>query len=283
MGSETYREQVVVITGASAGIGRELALQAAEQGARLVLAARDAARLQQLAADCRTAGGDAIAVPTDVADREACGRLIETAVRTWGRIDVLINNAGYGLTSDIADLTDISLVDRLMQVNFNGSVYCTWYALPHLKLSRGKIVVISSVAGRFSMGGSAAYNASKFALRGFFDALRQELVASGVSVTVIYPGYVVTEFAARVQDSAGQARGARALGIYSPKLMSAAACARITLAAAARRRREVLMTLQAKIGEWLRLIAPGFMERILIGYRAARDQRMRKLLSDEER
>lgn len=279
MRTQPYAEKVMIITGASAGIGRELALQAAAQGARLVLAARDAARLEILASECRAAGGEAIAVPTDVSDREACGALIQHTLEKFGRIDVLINNAGYGMTADIGDLRDITLVDRLMQVNFNGSVYCTWFALPHLKESRGRIIVMASVAGHFSMGGSAAYNASKFAMRGFFDALRQELAASGVSVTIICPGYVASEFAARVQGGDGRERGPRALGIYSPKIMSAATCARITLAAAASRKREVLMTMQAKIGRWLRLLAPGLMERILIRYRAARDRRMRELLT----
>lgn len=278
MKSEPFKGKVAVVTGASVGIGRELALQLAGQGAKVVLAARDKARLNEVAEECRGRGGEAMAVPTDVSDKAACRNLIERTVAEHGEIDLLINNAGYGLTADLIDIEDICLLEELMQVNFNGSLYCTYYALPHIVKARGRIVGISSIAGYFSSPGSSAYNASKFAMRGFFNALRMELAGRGVSVTMIYPGYVITEFAARVKDKHGNERGDKAAEMYKKSMMSAEACARITLRAVAKRKREVLMTVQAKIGRWVHLLLPGLLDRMVRKYRTGRDKRFKELL-----
>lgn len=277
MKKDLFSGRVAVVTGASAGLGRELALQLAAQEARVVLAARNRFRLDEVARECRSRGGEAMVVPTDVGDKAACRHLIEQTVAEYGGVDLLINNAGYGLTADLLDIEDIGLLERLMQVNFNGSLYCTFYALPHIVKSKGSIVGISSVAGYFSAPGSSAYNASKFAMRGFFDALRMELAATGASVTMIYPGYIVTEFAARVQDRYGKERGNKALGTYRKSMMSAEKCAHITLRAAAKRKREVLIPLYAKLGRWFRLLFPRLYDRLIRKYRSVRDERFERL------
>ena len=280
MAKNPYEGAVAIVTGASAGIGTELALQLADRGAKVVLAARDAERLEAVAEQCRGQGAEALVVPTDVGDRGACKALIEKTVAEFGRIDVLFNNAGYAVGSELAELEDIELFDRQMRVNFNGSMWCTYFALPHLIKSGGRICAISSVAGWFSMAGNSIYNASKFAMRGFFDSIRQELKPKGVSVTVIYPGYVVTEFFARVENKSGVRRGPEALGFYKKSMMTAATCARITLDATARRKRDVLMTIQAKIGLWVKRLFPGLIDKILIAYRRRRDQKLEQLKTE---
>lgn len=278
-----YEDSVAIVTGASSGIGRELALQLAGLSATVVLASRNEERLGEVAALCRKhGGGQALVVPTDVADKGACKKLVDQTVATFGRIDHLFNNAGYGITSELIELSDIALFDKLMEVNFNGSMYCTYYALPHLVKTKGRICGISSVAGWFSMAGSSIYNASKHAMRGFFDAIRQEVKPKGVSVTMIYPGYVVTEFLANVQTQEGVERGQQALKLYSEKMTTAKECAQRTLKANAKRKREVLMTTQANIGIWVKRFFPGLLDRLLAGYRNRREERMKRLLSGDE-
>ena len=142
-----YAGKVVVVTGASQGIGKALCLELAAQRPRLVLAARDAAALEAVAAECRARGAETLVVPTDVADEAACRALVERAVERFCGVDVLVNNAGMGMLARFEDVTDLSLYERLMRVNYLGSVYPTFYALPHLKRSRGQIVAVSSLAG----------------------------------------------------------------------------------------------------------------------------------------
>jgi len=193
MNNASFRENVVVITGASSGIGRELAFQLADQGAWLSLAARNAERLESAAAQCRERGGKALVVPTDVSQQGQCRNLIERTVAEYDRIDALINNAGITMWARFDELQDLSLLEWIMQVNYLGSLYCTYYALPYLKQTRGRIVGVSSLTGKTGVPTRSGYAASKHAMVGFFDSLRIELADDGVSVTMIYPGFVATE------------------------------------------------------------------------------------------
>ena len=174
-----YAGKVVVVTGASQGIGKALCLELAAQRPRLVLAARDAAALEAVAAECRARGAETLVVPTDVGDEAACRALVERAVERFGGVDVLVNNAGMGMLARFEDVTDLSLYERLMRVNYLGSVYPTFYALPHLKRSRGQIVAVSSLAGLNGVPMRTAYAATKHAQMGFFDSLRIELRDDG--------------------------------------------------------------------------------------------------------
>ena len=140
--------KVVIVTGASAGIGKALALQLARQGARVAIAARRAERLEQVAADCRALGAEVLVVPTDVADEAQCKALVEKTVAAFGRLDMLINNAGTGAEGLLEELPDLTLFKHVMDVNFYGTVYCTYYAVKHLKQTQGRIVNISSLSGR---------------------------------------------------------------------------------------------------------------------------------------
>jgi short-subunit dehydrogenase len=180
----SFRENVVVITGASSGIGRELAFQLADQGAWLSLAARNAERLDAAAAQSRERGGKALIVPTDVSQQSQCRNLIERTVAEYHRIDTLINNAGITMWARFEEIQDLSLLEWIMQVNYLGSLYCTYYALPYLKHTRGRIVGVSSLTGKTGVPTRSGYAASKHAMAGFFDSLRIELADDGVSVTI---------------------------------------------------------------------------------------------------
>jgi short-subunit dehydrogenase len=240
----SFLENVVVITGASTGIGRALALQLADQGAWLALAARNTEKLESVAAECRRRGGKALAVPTDVTERYQCAKLIKRTLVAYGRIDTLVNNAGIGMRCRFDEIPDIDLIEQIMRVNYLGSVYCTHYALPRLKQTHGRIVVIASAAGRWGVPEVSGYAASKHAMAGFFDSLRIELSDCQVSVTIVYPGFVATQ-------GRNVNRG----------IMSAEACARSIVKAAAQRKREILVPSLDKVGLWLRLIAPGSFDR----------------------
>ena len=259
MRAAAFHGQVVVITGASAGIGRSLALQLADEGAKVVLAARRVNRLEQIAVECRQRGGEALAVRTDVSDEVQCKALIKMAVETFGRLDMLINNAGLAVTALFEEFPDLQLFKHTMDVNFYGSVHCSYYALPYLKQTRGRILAISSLGGKAALPYNTPYIASKYAMHGFYDALRMELMQHGVSVTVICPSWVRTEFHEVQMDKDGIPKGVRGRALYTKNTMTAERCAGIALQAAYRRRREVLMS-PGLLAAWLKLIAPGFLD-----------------------
>jgi short-subunit dehydrogenase len=263
MAKDTFREKTVIVTGASSGIGKAVTLQLADEGAWLALAARDAQRLDELAMACQQRGSKAIAIPTDVEDESRCRALIQRTQETYGRIDMLVNNAGMTVVSKLEDLPDLHLFKQVMDVNFYGTVYCTYYALPYLKETSGRIVNISSLGGVLAIPFNTSYSASKFAVNGFSDSLRMELTKTGVSVTVICPYWVVTEFHERYLDKNGQPKGSAGRAIYTDKMMTANRCAEIILKAARQRKREVLMGL-GRMGILLKLITPNLMDKVTI-------------------
>jgi len=255
-----YAGRVVVVTGASQGIGKALCLELAGQRARLVLAARDAAALEAVAAACRSRGAEALVVPTDVSDEAACRTLVERTVAAFGALDVLVNNAGIGMLARFEDVADLSLYERLIRVNYLGSVYPTWHALPYLKRSRGQIVAVSSLAGLSGVPMRTAYAATKHAQMGFFDSLRVELRGSGVSVTVIAPYFVQSEIRRRSPGPDG--RTVEASPVREDEIMSAEECARAMVRAMEKRQRMLVMSLKGKLGRWAKLIAPALVDRM---------------------
>jgi len=260
MARNVFRNNVVVITGASAGIGLETARQLSAEGAALVLAARDPALLGAAAESCRALGARVLAVPTDVSDREQCRLLVEAAVAEFGGLDTLVNNAGISMHARFDELKDIEAAERITRINYLGSVFCTYYALPHLKRSRGRIVAVSSLAGKTGVPTRTLYAGTKHAMAGFFDSLRIELKRDGVSVTVVYPGFVATDIAERAIGPNGRPLGTRP--VAREAAMSVQECARLIVEATASRRREVVMTRRARIGQILKAFSPGLIDRI---------------------
>ena len=264
------RGKTVVITGASAGIGEELAVALATRGADVALGARDLEALERVAARCRAAGGRAIAVQTDVTDPEQCRRLCDRAVAELGGIDVLVANAGISMWARFEDVTDLSLFERLMRVNYLGAVYCAHFALPHVKARRGLLVAISSLTGKTGVPTRTGYAASKHAMQGFFDSLRIELLGTGTDVLVVSPGFVRTDIRARTLGPDGRPVGASPRTEDGSDTMDVHVCVAQIVAAIEGRKREVVMTPKARIGMFLKLFAPGVIDRMAL--RAVREK-----------
>jgi len=238
----TFTNQTIIITGASSGIGKALALKLSTQNAKLVLAARNKSALEITAQECIDAGGKAIIVPTDVADPDACKNLIAKSLSAFGEISCLINNAGIGMWAKFEQIEDISIFEQIMQVNYLGSVYCTHYALPYLKKSKGLLVGISS-------------------LTGFFDSLRIELTNTGVNVLVVSPGFVATDIRQHTFGARGKVINTH-LHNENQKAMSLEVCTDLIMRAMIKRQRELVMTWEGKLGLWLKLLFPGLVDRI---------------------
>ena len=262
--SEAFRARVVLVTGASSGIGAELARQFAAAGARVALSARDTARLEDVAGQCREAGAHAGAetfvVRADVSVEAQCRDMIEQTVAHFGALDILVNNAGLGSSSRFDEITDLSIFDTLMRVNYLGSVWSTAYALPHLKRSRGQVVAISSLTGLAGVPKRTAYGATKHAMAGFFDALRIELAGTGVDVTVIYPGFVFSDLNRRALAGNGLPYGEKAYVRRKGETMETDECCRQILRAVASRERDLVMTWRGKLGRILKLISPRLVD-----------------------
>jgi len=257
--------KTIIITGASDGIGAEMARQlgtAHRADINLVLAARDVAKLEAVAVQCRTAGAQTLVVKTDVSNEPQCRALVDATVAAYGGIDALINNAGISAQALFSDVKaeDLAWYESLMRVNLWGSVWCTHAALPHIRARKGHIVAVSSLAGLVGVPGRTAYSATKFAMTGFFEALRTELKVAGVSVTTAYPGVVATNIRYRGLNAAGQPAGYS--GLKEDDAMSVEECARLIIEGMNRREREVVMTGKGKFARFLKLIAPGLVEKL---------------------
>jgi NAD(P)-dependent dehydrogenase (short-subunit alcohol dehydrogenase family) len=187
MSADRFDGKVVIITGASSGIGEALALRLASEGAWLALAARRAERLQAVASKCAERGGRALALPTDVADEAACRELVERTVAEYGQIDMLVNNAGITVGSRFAELPDLTLFRRVIEVNFLGIVHCTYYALPFLKQVAGRIVNLASMSAVLPIPYNTAYVASKHAIAGLTKAAAREVADCGITCNAVCP------------------------------------------------------------------------------------------------
>jgi short-subunit dehydrogenase len=259
--------KIIVITGASDGIGAEIARQLAasyKAGVGLVLAARKMDALQAVAAQCEALGAQTLCVRTDVGVREDCAALITQTMAKFGRVDALINNAGISAQALFEEVAadKLSWYEDVMRVNHWGSVWCTHAALPHLMAAKGSIVAVSSLAGIVGVPGRTAYSASKFAQAGFFEALRAEMSSHGVSVTTAYPGVVLTQIRQHGLNAQGQALGSS--GLKEESAMTVEECARLIINGMNARQREVVMTGKGKLGRWLKLLAPGMVEKMAL-------------------
>ena len=250
----------IILTGASEGIGRALALDLAARGARLALAARDRERLESLAHECRSRGGEARALPTDVTNQQDCELLVNETVTAFGGVDVLVHNAGITMWSRFDALKDLSIFERVMEVNYFAPVRLTALALPEIRKSRGLLVAVASLAGLTGVPERSGYAASKHAMIGFFDSLRIELAGSGVDVSVIAPDFVVSEIHKRAIGPDGEPLGESPM--VKSKIMTAEECARRICVAIEKRERQVIMSRRGRIGRWLKLLAPSVIDRI---------------------
>lgn len=260
------RNKVVIITGASSGIGKALVYEFARRGAKIAMGARNLEELKKIENDLKTRGTDSISVQTDVTNETDCKNLVETAHDHFGRIDVLVNNAGISMRALFDDL-DLDVVRRLMDVNFWGTVYCTKYALPYILQTKGSLVGIISVAGFLGLPGRTGYSASKFAVRGFLNTLRVENLKKGLHVLVAAPGFTASNIrkTALVADGSQQGESPRA----ESKMMSSERCAQIIVNGVVKRKREIVMTLvEGKISVFLSKWFPSLLDKLAYSHMA---------------
>lgn len=256
---------VILITGASDGIGAEMARQWAARGkgdTALVLAARNLDKLEAVATECRQFGSQVTVQRCDVGVQAECVALVNAATQTHGRLDTLVNNAGMSAQALFSEVNDLGWYETLMRINHWGSVWCTHAALPHLKATRGRVVGVSSLAGLVGVPGRTAYCGTKFAMTGFFEALRVELMSSGVSVTLAYPGVVATDIRYRGFNAQGEAAGRS--GLDETGAMSVQTCARLIIEGTEARERDIVMTAQGRLGRWLKLLAPTVVDKLAL-------------------
>ena len=251
------KDKVVAITGGSDGIGKALVDACIAEGAKVATCARNYDKLYSL--QLQHANVMLHTITCDVSNEADCKRFIESTIKTFGGIDILINNAGISMRALFND-ADIEVIKKVMDVNFFGSVYCTKYALPSILERKGTVVGVSSIAGYRGLPGRAAYSASKFALQGWLEAIRTELLHTGVHVMWVCPGFTTSNIRNAALNSKGESQGESPLD--ESKLMSAEECARIILNAIEKRKRSVVMTFTGKRTVLLNKFFPGFTDKM---------------------
>ena len=254
-------DKVVIITGASSGIGKALAIEFASRGANLVVASRQYVALCELTESLiKQYNIQAVAVQCDVSNDEDCSHLVKQAILTFNRIDVLVNNAGISMRALFKDV-DLKVLKTLMDVNFWGTVYCTKYALPHIQKTQGSIVGVSSIAGYKGLPGRTGYSASKFAMNGFLDALRIENLKTGVHVLTACPGFTASNIrnTALAKDGTQQGESTMEEG----KMMTAEEVAKIIADGVENRARTLIMTGQGKLTVTLSKFFPAWLDKLV--------------------
>ncbi|MBE6210056.1 MAG: SDR family oxidoreductase [Rikenellaceae bacterium] len=253
------KDKVVIITGASSGIGEAMAKCYAEVGAKVVLGARSEDKLKTLTEEIQAKGGEATYCAVDVVNEQECKALIDKAVETFGRIDVLICNAGISMRA-IFDDVDLKVLHRLMDVNFWGTVNCSKYALPYLQATKGSLVGISSVAGLHGLPGRTGYSASKYAMTGFLETVRIENLKKGLHVMVACPGFTASNvrFSALVADGSQQGATPR----EESKMMTPEEVARIVARGIRKRKRLCLMEIEGRATHFVKKFAPAFLDKM---------------------
>ncbi len=255
-----FKDRVVLITGAAGGMGTALARRFVAAGSRLVLTDLDAEGLGAMAERLKQEGAETLALPLDVTVEAACRQTVAQAVDRFGRLDVLINNAGITHRSALAR-TDPRVYRRVMDVNFFGSLYCTQAALPHLIKTKGIIVVISSIAGFAPLLGRTGYAASKHALHGLFDSLRAEVGPAGVEVTIVCPGFTATGIDRHALGEDG--RPTEHPQSTTGKVADPRQVAEAIFKAAARGRRLLVLSTVGRLTRVLTKLCPGLYERLM--------------------
>ena len=236
-----FQDKVIVITGGSEGIGKALIETLIPLGAKVATCARNHDKLYQLQMTYARSGIHTVAC--DVSKEQDCKRFIESTIKTFGGIDILNNNAGISMRALVKDV-DVEVMRKVMDINFFGAVYCTKFALPSITERKGTIVGISSIAGYRGLPGRSAYSASKFALQGFLEALRIELLDDNVNVMWVSPNFVTSNIRNAALDSQGHAQKENPMD--ESKLMSAEECAHHIIDAIEKRKRSLILTFTGK-------------------------------------
>ncbi|MGB0887908.1 MAG: SDR family oxidoreductase [Vicingaceae bacterium] len=259
------KNKVVIITGASSGIGEACAMEFANKGANVVIAARNMDKLNIVANKIKNIGVEVLAVKCDVSIQSECENMVKEAVSKFGRIDTLINNAGISMRAVFNDM-EVDVLKKVMDINFYGTVYCTKYALPHILKNKGSVVGVSSIAGYVGLPARTGYSASKFAMQGFLESLRTENLRNNLHVMIACPGFTASNIRNTALSSDGSAQG------ESPreeqKMMTAEEVAQYIVKGVEKRKRTLVLTGQGKLVVFLSKWFPSFVEKQVFNHMA---------------
>jgi dehydrogenase/reductase SDR family member 7B len=254
------KDKVVIITGGSSGIGKAMAEAFGKKGSKILITGRNVSDLDQAVADLKKQGIDAHGFRADVSVEGDNKRMAEETIQRFGRIDVLINNAGITMRALFNDV-DLGVVKSIMDINFYGVLYATKYCLPEIIKNKGSVIGISSIAGYRGLPGRTGYSASKFALNGFLEVLRTEMLYQGVHVLTACPGFTRSNIRKRALSKDGSLQG------ESPRdennMMSAEECAQHIYKATVNRKKILILTTQGKITVLLNKLFPVFTDKLV--------------------
>ena len=259
------KDRVVLVTGATSGIGKACVEVFGKKGAKVVAMGRNAGKLNLAAKEWEASGIEFITVVADAAVEEDNKRMIDKTVEHYGKLDVLIINAGISMRAMFEDLK-LDVFKRVMDVNFYGAVYATKYALPHLLKSKGSIIAVSSINGHRGTPARTAYTASKYAMEGFYESLRTEVMKKGVHILVVSPGFTGTNIRniALAADGKPQGESPRDEG----KMMTPEAVAKAMLKGLKAKKRDMVLTPMGKLVVFLNKIIPGTMDNLVYNHMA---------------
>ena len=260
MSNQSFKDKVIVVTGAASGIGAAICNKFAQEGARIVLMDMDEEGVKAAADQFKTAGVDAVGFRCDVVQKDECRSVIKQAIERYGGIDVLVNNAGITQRSAFVD-TKTSVYRKVMEVNFFGSLHCTKAAINSLIKRKGMIIVIESLAGVSPLLGRTGYCASKHALHGFFTSLRSEIRETGVHIMLVCPGFVKTNLQTRALGGDGQVTNHPQSMVGKPT--SAEKVAAAIFKGAQKRKPLLVLTPIGKLSYWISRLAPILYERLM--------------------
>jgi dehydrogenase/reductase SDR family member 7B len=259
------KDKVVIITGGSSGIGRACAESFGKKGSKIVITGRNESNLIEAEQFLKKQNIEVLSIVSDVSKEEDNKHVIEKTIAAFGKIDVLINNAGISMRALLQD-ADVDVIKKVMDINFYGTVYVTKHALPHILKEKGSIVGISSIAGIRGLPGRTGYSASKFAMQGFMESLRTELLKTGVHVLVACPGFTASNIrnTALAADGSMQGESPR----DEQKMMSSEEVAEEIYKAVVNRKRDLTLTAQGKMTVFLNKWFPSLMDKIVFNHMA---------------
>jgi len=254
------KDKVVVITGGTSGIGKALAFEFGAKGSKIFVTGRNEKELAQTIEELKARGIAAAGMRADVSIEDDNRRMAEETIRVFGGIDILINNAGISMRALFEDV-DLEVVKKVMDINFYGVLYATKYCLPEIKKNKGSVIGISSIAGYRGLPGRTGYSASKFALNGFLEVLRTELLKTGVHVMTASPGFTASNIRKRslTKDGSSQGESPRDEG----SMMTAEECAAHIYKATIRRKRSLVLTTQGKLAVFLNKWLPSVADKMV--------------------
>lgn len=259
------KNKVVIITGASSGIGEACAIKFANKGAIIVIAARNMGKLNAVAEIVKKIGVEVLAVKCDVAVKEDCENLVNQTIVKFGRIDTLINNAGISMRAIFNDM-EVDVLERVMNVNFYGTVYCTKYSLPHILKNKGSVVGVSSIAGYVGLPARTGYSASKFAMQGFLEALRTENLKNDLHVMIACPGFTASNIRNTALSSDGSVQGESPRN--EQKMMTSEEVADYIVKGVEQKKRTLILTSQGKLVVFLSKFLPKFVSKQVFNHMA---------------